>query len=322
MEAVMKASDFTFIASDGHPIFIRRWAPAGTAKAALLVIHGMAEHSARYERLAEVMTQAGWAVYAQDLRGHGRTAGDGELGWIAERDGFRRIRDDIRGIVGRLAEELGGLPLFLLGHSMGSLLAETYIAEGGTGLSGCVLSGVLTPPPPALLAVGRLIAAVGALLKGGRAKSPLLHEMSFGANNRYFANPRTGCDWLSRDAAEVDKYLADPLCGFVCSFAFYRDLFSGLSLYFALSPFSGIEKDMPIYVFAGAEDPLGGAKGFVPILAEKLKAAGARSVDTRLYPGARHETLNESNRDEVMADVRDWLESRLRSSATARSTAP
>lgn len=318
----MKASEFTFIASDGHPVFIRRWSPTGTPKASLLVIHGMAEHSARYERLAEVMTQAGWAVYAPDLRGHGKTAGVGALGWIAERDGFRRIRDDLRGIVGLIAEEQGGLPLFLLGHSMGSLLAETYIAEGGTGLSGCVLSGVLTPPPSFLLAVGRLIAAVGALFKGGRAASPLLHGMSFGANNRYFPNPRTPCDWLSRDAAEVDKYIADPLCGFVCSFAFYRDLFAGLSLYFALSPFPGIEKDMPIYVFAGAEDPLGGAKGFVPILAEKLKAAGARSVDTRLYPGARHETLNEINRDEVMSDVREWLESRLRPAAAVRSAAP
>jgi alpha-beta hydrolase superfamily lysophospholipase len=318
----MKATEFTHTASDGRSVFVRRWSPAGTAKATLLVIHGMAEHSARYERLAEVMTQSGWTVYAPDLRGHGRTAGVGELGWIAERDGFRRVRDDVLEIAARIAKEEGGVPSFLLGHSVGSLLAEAAIAEGVPGLAGCVLSAVLAPPPPLLLAVGRLIAAVGALAKGGRAKSPLLYAMSFGANNRYFARPRTPCDWLSRDAAEVDKYMADPLCGFVCSFAFYRDLFAGLSMYLALAPFAGVDKGLPVYVFAGAEDPLGGAKGFVPLLAEKLKAAGVRSVDTRLYPGARHETLNEVNRDEVMSDVRDWLESRLRPASPARSSAP
>jgi alpha-beta hydrolase superfamily lysophospholipase len=318
----MKATEYSHAASDGHPIFVRRWSPTGSPKAVLLVAHGMAEHSARYERLADAMTQAGWAVYVPDLRGHGKTAAAGELGWIAARDGFRRIRDDLGEIAEDAAKENPGLPLFLFGHSMGSLLAEAYVAEGRAGLAGCVLSGVIAPPPPLLLAVGRLIAAVGVLIKGGRAKSPLLHGMSFGANNRYFPNPRTPCDWLSRDDAEVDKYLADPLCGFVCSFAFYRDLFAGLSLYLSIAPFAGVDKDLPVYVFAGAEDPLGGAKGFVPLLAEKLRAAGIRSVDTRLYPGGRHETLNELNRDEVASDVREWLESKLRPAASSRSAAP
>jgi alpha-beta hydrolase superfamily lysophospholipase len=318
----MKATEFTHTASDGHPVSVRRWSPAGAPKAALLVVHGMAEHSSRYGRLAEVMTQAGWVVYTPDLRGHGKTAGVGELGWIAAKDGLKRIRDDLREIAAGVVKEEGGIPLFLFGHSLGSLIAEAYIAAGFPGLAGCVLSGVLAPPPPALLAVGRLIAAAGALFKGGRAKSPLLHGMAFDSNNRYFPSPRTPSDWLSRDAAEVDKYVADPLCGFMCSFDFYRDLFSGLSMYLALAPFAGVPKDLPIYIFAGAEDPLGGAKGFVPLLAEKLRAAGVKGVDTRLYPGGRHETLNEINRDEVMADVREWLEARLRSAADARAAAP
>jgi len=319
----MRSTEFVHAASDGHPVFVRRWSPDGSPRAILLIFHGMAEHSARYERFADVMTQAGWAVYAPDLRGHGKTAALGEIGWIAERDGLGRIREDLRGIADFAVREQGGVPLFVFGHSMGSLVAETYIASDSSGLSGCVLSGVIAPPPPALLAVGRLIAAVGILIKGGRAKSPLLHGMSFSANNRYFSPVRTPCDWLSRDAAEVDKYVADPLCGFVCSFAFYRDLFAGLSLYLARSPFAGVGKDLPVYVIAGAEDPIGGAKGFVPLLAERLRAAGVRSVDTRLYPGARHETLNEVNRDEVMEDVKEWLESRLASAAAPpRPAAP
>jgi alpha-beta hydrolase superfamily lysophospholipase len=110
----------------------------------------------------------------------------------------------------------------------------------------------------------------------------------------------------------VDAYVSDPLCGFVCSFGFYRDLLAGLrSLYGKASPFAGAPRGLPVYILSGAEDPVGGARGFVPLLAGKLKAAGLESVETRLYPGARHEILNETNKDEVLKDVKEWLESSL-----------
>jgi alpha-beta hydrolase superfamily lysophospholipase len=145
--------------------------------------------------------------------------------------------------------------------------------------------------------------------------SPLLHAMSFSANNRYFEPARTSCDWLSRDTAEVDAYIADPLCGFVCSFDFYRALFSGLSLYLRPSPFAKVDKTLPVYIFSGAEDPIGGAKGFVPVLAEMLRKAGLADVETRLYPGARHETLNETNHSEVVEDLKKWLVERIERAA-------
>jgi len=317
----MVEAEFVHIASDGHPVFVRKWSPAGTPKAALIVIHGMAEHSARYRGLAEAMTQAGWAVYVPDLRGHGKTAVEGRLGWIAERDGFGRIRADLKELAASASAQEGGAPLFLFGHSMGSLIAETLLAEGASSFAGCALSGVIAPPPPALLAVGRLLAAIGALIKGGTTRSPLLHAMSFGANNKYFEPSRTACDWLTRDAAAVDAYIGDGQCGFACSFDLYRDLFSGLSMYLSASPFARLGKDLPVYVFAGAEDPIGGAKGFVAELAGMLRKAGLRDIETRLYPGARHETLNETNRDEVARDLRDWLEARL-SALLARPSSP
>jgi alpha-beta hydrolase superfamily lysophospholipase len=270
----------------------------------------MAEHSARYVRLAKAMASSGWAVYIPDHRGHGQTAAAGELGWLAERDGFSRVRDDLHEIALVAAAENGAVPLFLLGHSMGSILAETYIAAHGQELSGCVLSGVVAPMSPILSVIGAFIVAVGTAFKGQKAPAKLLHSMSFSANNKDFEPARSSVDWLSRDTAEVDKYLADPLCGFICSFGFYRDLLSGLrSLYGKAAPFAGVPKPLPIYILAGAEDPVGGAHGFVPLLASKFKAAGLENVETRLYPGARHEILNETNKDEVLHDIKEWLES-------------
>jgi alpha-beta hydrolase superfamily lysophospholipase len=307
----MRSSDFFHSASDGKKIFVRKWLPTGAPKSLLLIAHGMAEHSARYERFAAMMTASGWAVYVPDHRGHGQTAGEGELGWLGDRGGFFHVRDDLREI-GLLAKaEYEGLPLFLLGHSMGSILAESFIAAYGKDISGCVLSGAVAPMPAALLAAGKLIASVGAACKGQRSPAKLLDKMGFGANNKDFQPARTRFDWLSRDPAEVDKYVADPLCGFVCSFGFYRELFAGFSsLYGRSAPFAGVPKSLPVYILSGAEDPVGGALGFVARLAAMLKAAGLQEVDTRLYPGARHEILNETNRDEVQKDVKEWLEAR------------
>jgi alpha-beta hydrolase superfamily lysophospholipase len=314
-EVLMKVSHFLNKSPDGGSVFARRWLPAGGPKAILLIAHGMAEHSARYEGLAAAMCAAGWAVYAPDHRGHGKTATDdaGErLGCLAQGVGFSRLRDDLREIAQVARAESPGVPLFLFGHSMGSLLAEAYLTAYGKELSGLVLSGVLTPPPPHLRAIATCIAAAGAAFKGRNAPANLLHKMSFESNNRDFEPARSPLDWLSRDTAEVDKYLADPFCGFVCSFGFYRALFAAFaSLYGVGSSLSGAPKALPILIVAGAEDPLGGAQGFVSLLADKLKAAGYADIETRLYPGARHEVLNETNRDEVLADIRQWLESRL-----------
>lgn len=313
----MKSSDFLHAASDGKPIFVRKWLPAGNPKAILLVAHGMAEHSARYERLAAAMAAVGWAIYAPDHRGHGQTSGavgapPDELGWFAEREGFARVRDDLHEVSSVAAAEHPGIPLFLLGHSMGSLIAESYLAAYGRELAGCILSGVLTPIPGPLLMTAKLIGAFGSAFKGPRARARTLHKLSFDSNNRDFEPARTPFDWLSRDGAEVDKYAADPLCGFVCSFGLYLDLLSGFSsIYGRGGAFSGAPKGLSLFIIAGAEDPLGGSKGFVSLLADKFKAAGLLDIDTRLYPGARHEILNETNREEVVGDIQGWLESKL-----------
>ena len=308
----MKSAPYSFPASGGKKIHVHRWLPEGKPRALILVAHGMAEHGARYGRLAERLCAAGFAVYAPDHRGHGKTAGsEGEYGWFAERDGFRRVVDDLHEIALGAAKDHPGLPLFLYGHSMGSLLSQAYIALYGRELSGCALSGVPEPLPAGLLAAGRAIAAVGCLLKGQKAKAPLLDTMSFGAFGKPFAPNRTKFDWLSRDEAEVDKYVADPACGFVCSFGFFRDLLGGVAFAYGEEAQGKIPLGLPLYMFAGSEDPCGAATGGFEKLHGRYAARGMKDLSMKLYPGARHEVMNETNRDEVAADLLSWLEKRL-----------
>ena len=225
----MKSLDFIHRASDGASIHVHRWLPEGEVRGILVVAHGMAEHGGRYAALAAAATEKAWALYAPDHRGHGKTATEDTLGWFAERDGFHRVVEDLHEVAAAAAAEQNGRPMALFGHSMGSVIAEMYAAFYGKELTCCALSGVVMPPDPPLLAAARLMAGMGCLLKGSKAKAPFLNKLSFGANNKSFAPARTAFDWLSRDKDEVDKYVADPLCGFVCSDGFFRDFLGAFS---------------------------------------------------------------------------------------------
>ena len=209
----MRAEPFRLQAEDGAQIHVYRWLPDGSPRAAVQIAHGLAEHAGRYARLAEALTGAGYAVYANDHRGHGQTAARDDLGFFAERDGWAKCLADLWALNRRIASDMPGAKIVFLGHSMGSFMAQRFIAEHGEALAGAVLSGS-NGPPPSIAAIGRLIARIERLRLGPRGKSPLLAQMFFGAFNKKFAPNRTDFDWLSRDPAEVDKYVADPLCGF------------------------------------------------------------------------------------------------------------
>lgn len=206
----MAAEQFEVAASDGVVIRGQRWLPDGEARAVVQIAHGMAEHSARYERFAQELNAAGYAVYANDHRGHGRTAEGGVLGHFADDDGWARVVDDLLQVTRRAQAEVPGRPVVLLGHSMGSLLVRTFAAQHGDLLAGLIVSG--TPADPGLLGrVGRQVARAEGRLRGRTHASKLLDTMSFGAFNKQFAPARTDFDWLSRDEAAVDDYVADPL---------------------------------------------------------------------------------------------------------------
>lgn len=303
----MKIADFSLATADGVALFVHGWRPPGAPKAVVQIAHGLAEHGGRYARLAAALSDAGYAVYAGDHRGHGRSVGSPqELGFFAERDGWRRCLDDLWQLNRRLAAEHPGLPIVMLGHSMGSFMVQQLISEHGAALAGAVLSGSNGKTPP-LAAIGRLVARLERWRLGPRGRSALIHALSFDAFNKAFAPARTPYDWLTRDPAEVDTYAADPLCGFRATVQLWIDLLDALPAIAAPALQARIPKDLPIHVIAGSRDPVSAnAKGLVQLLAA-YRAAGLRRVTHRFYPEARHELFNEINRDEVTEQLRSWL---------------
>lgn len=308
---------FTFVADDGHELFVRRfrWESERPARGIVHVAHGMSEHGARYARLAAALTRAGYLVYANDHRGHGQTAkGERDLGFFASSGGFHRVLRDLEQLVSKEKADHPGLGLVLLGHSMGSYLAQAMMIEHGSQLAGVVLSGS-SGKPNALALAGRAVARIERLRLGERGKSKLLDDLSFGSFNRPFQPSRTKFDWLSRDPDEVDKYVADPRCGFMCTTSLWVDLLDALDEIAKPERQLRIPKDLPVFVLSGVDDPVGERTKSVRQLVEAYRTAGLRKVTSRFYPG-RHEMFNETNRDEVEKDVLAWLDGIFPASAS------
>ena len=300
----MPDNEFMFEAGDGVRLLGRRWLPEARPRAIVEIAHGLAEHSARYARLAAALNGAGCGVYAMDLRGHGPAAAKEDLGYFADADGWAKCVGDLWTLNRRIAAEQPGVPIVFLGHSMGSFLGRRFVAEHSDALAGAAYSGSNGKPPP-IASLGRLIARFERLRLGKRGKSALLNQMMFGDFNKPFSPARTEFDWLSRDPAEVDAYVADPLCGFPFTTQLAVDLLDALPLVSSPASLAAIRKDMPLYVFSGERDPVGAnIQSFI----DALKSAGFTKLTTRIYPGARHETLNETNRDEVTQDLLAWLD--------------
>jgi alpha-beta hydrolase superfamily lysophospholipase len=301
-------SALTLPAADGVTLFVYRWLPAAPPKAVVQIAHGLAEHAGRYARLAAALNAAGYAVYAGDHRGHGRTARtSAELGIFADSGGWRKCQDDLWQLNRRIAADLPGLPIVLIGHSMGSFMVQQFICEHGDALAGAVLSASNGKPAP-LAAAGRLIARIERLRLGRLGKSALIHALAFSALNKPFAPARTPFDWLSRDAAEVDKYIADPRCGFQAAVQLWIDLLDALAAIADRARQARIPQGLPILVIAGMRDPVSqNTKGLAQLLAA-YRAAGLARVAHRFYPEARHELFNEVNRDEVTRDTIAWLD--------------
>jgi alpha-beta hydrolase superfamily lysophospholipase len=296
------------IPHDGRDIFVRRWAPEGEARASFQISHGLGEHGARYARLAQALTGAGYVVYASDHRGHGPTCPPADLGFFAETKGWRSCLDDLHVVANEIDRRHAGLPQVFFGHSMGSYLGQTMLAERGGRFSAGVLSGSNGAPPAMLLAVGKRLAGFERWRLGPRGKSPLVQQLIFGAQNKPFKPARTDFDWLSRDAGEVDKYVADPLCGFAISAGLAVDLLEGLQTLASPELAARIPKGLPIYVFKGERDPVAAN---LQNLIDVYRATGLKRVTYKVYPDARHETLNETNRDEVTTDLLGWLKANV-----------
>lgn len=295
------------LSRDGRDVAVHRWLPEAP-RGLIQIAHGMAEHAARYDSVASALNDAGWAVVAHDHPGHGRTATEeAEVGHFGDRAGWRRVLDDLRFVRRDARERVGRGPLVLLGHSMGSFIAlADQVRQPGT-IDGLVLSGS-DKGARALLRAGLLAAKLERRRTGPRAKSALLSTLSFGSFNKAFAPARTDFDWLSRDPEQVDRYVADARCGFRITNQAWVDLLEGLLEIGLTENLSRLPPRMPAYLFAGGKDPVSGGGSRVCALAEQLKTAGLEDVSCRIYEDARHETLNETNRAEVVADLVKWLD--------------
>lgn len=305
----MNHSTFWLTANDRSRLYVNQWMPDGPAKAVLMLSHGMAEHSERYGRLAAALCAAGYGLYALDQRGHGRTADEGTLGLYAEKDGWNKVVGDLASLNQHIGQQQPGLPIFLLGHSMGSYIAQAYMLHHSASLNGAILSGS-NFQPVALYRAARVIARAERLRQGLRGRSALIEFLSFGSFNKAFKPNRTAFDWLSRDPAEVDRYINDPLCGFRCTNQLWVDLLGGLQQISKASNLAQIDPGLPILVMGGECDPVSEGKR-LNSLADALREAGCQHLQLTVYPQARHEVFNETNRDQVTADVLMWLDQAL-----------
>lgn len=279
------------------------WIPASQPKKVLILVHGMAEHIERYDGFATFLAKNNILVYGYDQRGHGDTDPD-SLGYIDAADAFVQFRDDLASIVDEIKDKHPKIPLFLLGHSMGSFVTQFYLSTLEPKISGAILSGS-NDKIGFVSNIGIFLANMQIYFKGPKHKSKLLDKMSFGAFNKPFVPNRTAFDWLSKDEEIVDRYISSPYDGQIFSAAFFRDFLKGLQTIGKNYP--NFPKEIPLYIFSGMCDPVGRMGKGVQKLADRLNQY-VTDVTLKLYPDGRHEMLNETNKEEVYQNVLTWLE--------------
>jgi alpha-beta hydrolase superfamily lysophospholipase len=283
----MAPTSLTVSVRDGTRIATYRWEPAGDVRGAVHIVHGLGEHVRRYDHLAERLTGAGFLVQGHDTRGHGATIVDGAEPGVIGAQGWKASIDDIDVLLDRLRADAHRVPVVLLGHSMGSFAVQQYLVDHSDRVDAVVLSGT---------AAAELMPALD-----------LDAPMDLSGFNAPFAPGRTGYEWLTRDEAQVDAYVADPLCGFGYDVAATKAVYAGACAAADPQKVAHIRPQLPIYIVVGDQDPVGVDLAHVHALVQRYRDAGLK-VELRVYPGARHEVFNETNRDEVERDLLTWLE--------------
>ncbi|KGP85591.1 MULTISPECIES: alpha/beta fold hydrolase [unclassified Paenibacillus] len=316
----MQESAFSLVGDEGTRIHVYRWLPDSecNVKGVVQIAHGMSETAARYAEFAQQLTSHGFAVYANDHRGHGKTVENLNLLGNAGPDAFRWMGSDMMNLGEVAAKENPDVPLFLMGHSMGSFLVQHLMYAGHERYHAFILSG--TNGKRGLLRIGERLALLQCSVQGASHPSMLLNALVFGGFNRSFRPATTPFDWLSRDSQEVKRFIDDPLCGAVCSAGFFRDFFKLLLDIHLPSNMKRIPKDKSVYLFSGEQDPVGLHGKGVLNLVSQYRELQLEDVEYRLYPGGRHEMLHETNRTEVAQHVVEWLERHMPEQSPHHST--
>lgn len=283
-----------------------RWEPDGKVKGVVQILHGIAEHAERYQDFATYLNSLGYLVVADDHMGHGQSGGkDCVQGYF--NGGWFAAVEDCYQLMGQTKAEFPDVPYILFGHSMGSFMARTMLIKyPDCGLSAAVICGTGWMPE-AVLQVGSAVAKLVCRFGDEKKPNSLLHKLMFGSYNNRVEHVRTDFDWLNRDSAQVDRYIADPLCGFPETAGLARDMLTGILFIQKADNLSKMNMDLPVFFIAGGDDPVGDYGNCVKKAAEKFQNTGMKNVSCRIYPLCRHEILNEINKNEVYEDVGQWI---------------
>jgi len=305
----MKSTEYKLKVLDGSEIQVYEWIPETDIKmkGIVQIAHGMAEHGKRYNDFAYFLTQNGFAVFANDHRGHGKTAGSiNKLGYIGETNGWSNMISDMKVLGQHAREKYPNQAYFIFGHSMGSFLSRKFVLEPGFKISGAIFSG--TGGDPGLLgSVGIFLTQVMMLFYPKNSAGKIMDKLSFGAFNQPFKPNRTAFDWLSKDKAQVDTYVQDPYCGTIFSIGFFNEMLNGLLYVSKQKNIDKTPEDLSILLFSGDKDPVGkNGKGVIEVY-NKYQKAGIKDITIKLFTDGRHEMLNETNKEEVYNFVLNWL---------------
>lgn len=298
---------FYIPSSGGGQLHCRKWIPEERPKAVVQIVHGIAEHIGRYDHFARFLNAHGYLVVAEDHMGHGGSIVSGTQGYFS--GGWLNAVADVKALHDRTAMEYPGIPYIILGHSMGSFLLRTYLYTYPADLDAAIISGTGWEKP-AMIKAGLLLCRIEEKRLGETKTSPVLNSLIFGGYNKVFKPNRTPSDWICSDEQVVDKYQADPLCGFDATIGLARDMLTGIRMNEDPTNLMKMNKSLPVLFVSGAKDPVGGMSKGVLACIDAFKRSGIRSVTIHIYPEGRHEMLNEVNRVDVYNDILTWLDER------------
>lgn len=308
----MVKEEFYFDSRDGESrLHAVRYRPDDESqiRCILQVVHGMAEYVERYEEFARFLTEKGFLVTGDDHLGHGKSVGEkGKYGYFCERDPATVLVRDVHRLKKLTEERYPNVPYIIMGHSMGSFITRNYLCRYGSGISAAIIMGTGMQSMGTLKAA-KAVAGIQKLFCGSRHTSKLIDKLAFGSYGKAVSNPRTPWDWLSRDEKRVDRYIADSMCGFTFTVNGFGALFELVSRLHDPQNLAAIPKMLPVFMVSGNADPVGDYGKGVQKAYDSLVAAGLVNIKLKMYEGGRHELLNETNRDEVMKDIYDWIQS-------------
>ncbi|MBP9997372.1 MAG: lysophospholipase [Lachnospiraceae bacterium] len=287
-----------------------KWVPEKQPKGIAIIVHGMAEHMGRYEYVAGKLCDAGYVVAGNDHLGHGGSINENPKGFFCKQDPATVAVRDVHRLKKMLQKEYPELPVFVYGHSMGSLIARCYISKYGTGIDGVVLSGTIMLTKIKIIGMGAILAFL-TFFAGSKHVSEFVNTMATGSYLKRISNPRTKFDWLSHDEVSVDEYVADDLCGFTFTLNGFRTLKDLLFRMHDRKALNMIPKNLPILMVYGSEDPCGDYGVAVQAVYDQYKTLGIEDVVCKKYEGDRHEIHNEADKDNLMSEICSWMDAHI-----------